>query len=130
MKNAKILVLLVSGLFLIGTAEAHYDADYRDYQDGRGFRGVRAGGRINAEQREQRHRIERGLARGQLTPQEYERLAHQQRHIQRVEHRFKQDGHLNWREQQILKEKLARSAQDIRYFKHNDRYYDNSGFYR
>lgn len=130
MKTAKILALLLGGLFLIGTAEAHYDADYRDYQDGIGFRGVRADGRINAEQRDQRHRIERGLVRGQLTPHEYDRLARQQRHIERVEHRFKQDGHLNWRERQILQEKLARAAEDIRYFKHNDRYYGDSRFYR
>lgn len=130
MKTAKISAVLLAGLFLLGNAEAHYDTDYRDYQDGMSFRGVRAGGRINAEQREQRHRIERGLARGQLTPHEYERLARQQRRIERVEHRFRQDGHLNWRERQILQEKLARSAEDIRYFKHNDRYYGNGQFYR
>jgi hypothetical protein len=129
MKIAKILALL-SGLFLIGTAEAHYDAHYRDYHDGAYFRSHKAGGRVNAVQYEQRQRIERGFTRGQLTPYEYDRLAHQQRHIERVEHRFKRDGRLDWRERQILKEKLARSSDNIRYFKHNDRYYRNSRFYR
>lgn len=129
MKIAKILALL-SGLFLIGTAEAHYDGYYRDYYDGAGFRGYRGGGRINAEQQEQRQRIERGFTRGQLTPYEYDRLARQQRHIERVEHRFKRDGYLDWRERQILKEKLARSSENIRYFKHNDRYYGDGRFFR
>jgi hypothetical protein len=129
MKIAKILALL-SGLFLIGAAEAHYDAHYRDYHDGAGYRSHRAGGRINSVQREQSQRIERGLARGQLTPYEYDKLARQQRHIERVEHRFKRDGRLDWRERQILKEKLARSSENIRYFKHNDRYYGGGRFYR
>jgi hypothetical protein len=129
MKIAKILALL-SGLFLIGTAEARYDAHYRDYHDGTDYRTHRAGGRINSVQREQRQRIERGLARGQLTPHEYGKLARQQRHIERVEHRFKRDGRLDWRERQILKEKLARSAEDIRYFKQNGHYYGDRHFYR
>jgi hypothetical protein len=125
MKIAKILALL-SGLFLIGTAEAHY----RNGHDAAGFRSHRAGGRIDAVQREQRQRIESGIARGQLTPAEYDRLARQQRHIERVEHRFKRDGHLDWRERQILREKLARSSENIRYFKHNDRYYGDGRFFR
>jgi hypothetical protein len=129
MKIAKILTLL-SGLFLIGAAEAHYDVHYRDYYDGAGFHGHRAGGGINAEQREQRQRIERGLARGQLTPHEYDRLARQQHHIERVEHRFKRDGHLDWRERQVLKDKLARSSDNIRYFNQNGRYDGGRHFYR
>jgi hypothetical protein len=129
MKIVKILALL-SGLFLIGTAEAHYDGYNRDYYNGAGFRSYRGGGRINAVQYGQRQRIERGFAQGQLTPYEYDRLARQQRHIERVEHRFKRDGRLNWRERQILKEKLARSAEDIRYFKQNGHYYGDRHFYR
>jgi hypothetical protein len=129
MKIVKILALL-SGLFLIGTAEAHYDGYNRDYYNGAGFRSYRGGGRINAVQYGQRQRIERGFAQGQLTPYEYDRLARQQRHIERVEHRFKRDGRLDWRERQILKEKLARSAEDIRYFKQNGHYYGDRHFYR
>ncbi|MGJ0515337.1 MAG: hypothetical protein ACR65O_06235 [Methylomicrobium sp.] len=129
MKIAKFLALL-SGLFLIGTAEAHYDGYNRDYYNGAGFRSYRGGGRINAVQYEQRQRIERGFARGQLTPHEYDRLARQQRHIERVEHRFKRDGWLDGRERRILKEKLARASDNIRYFKHNDRYYGGGRFYR
>lgn len=128
MKFAKILTLL-AGLFLIGVAEAHYDAYYRDY-DHAGFRGHGAGSRVNAAQREQRQRIARGLERGQLTPYEYDRLARQQRHIERVENRFKRDGRLDWRERQILKQKLAHSSDNIRYFKQNDRYYRDSRFRR
>jgi hypothetical protein len=128
MKIVKILALL-SGLFLIGTAEAHYDGYNRDYYNAAGFRSYRGGGRINAVQYGQRQRIERGFE-GQLTPYEYDRLARQQRHIERVEHRFKRDGRLDWRERQILKEKLARSAEDIRYFKHNGHYYGDRHFYR
>ncbi|MBL1263041.1 hypothetical protein [Candidatus Methylomicrobium oryzae] len=129
MKIIKILALL-GGLFLIGNAEAHYDSHYRDYRDGSGFHGHRGGARINTEQWRQRQRIEGGLTRGQLTPYEYAQLARQQRHIERVERRFKQDGRLDWRERQILKEKLTRASEDIRYFKHNDRYYGGNRFYR
>jgi len=113
MKIAKILALL-AGLSSIGTAEAHY----RDYHDHAGYR-VHGAGKVNRVQSEQRQRIESGLERGQLTPYEYEQLARQQRHIEWVERRFTQDGHLNRRERQILKQKLARASEDIRYYKHN-----------
>jgi len=128
MKIAKIVVLL-AGLSLMGAAEAHYDLNYRDYHDHPGYR-VHGAGKVNKAQSEQRRRIERGLERGQLTPYEYEQLARQQHHIERVERRFAQDGHLNWRERQILKEKLVHASEDIRYFKHNDRYYDDGRYYR
>ncbi|MEC4748650.1 hypothetical protein [Methylomicrobium sp. Wu6] len=110
MKMIKILALL-AGLSLIGTAEAHFDAYYRDYHG--------HGGRVNAEQREQHRRIERGLAKGLLTPYEYDQLARQQNRIERVERRFKRDGRLDWRERQILKQKLARASEDIRFYKYN-----------
>jgi hypothetical protein len=129
MKIAKIWALL-SGLFLIGTAEARFDAYYRDYRDGAGFHSQRAGGGVNAVQHEQRQRIASGLARGQLSPSEYNRLARQQRHIERVEYHFKKDGRLDWRERQILKEKLAQSAENIRYLKQNDYNYGGRRFYR
>jgi hypothetical protein len=125
MKTTKILALLC-GLFLIGTAEAHS----RDYRDGAGFHGHRGSGKINAEQWQQRERIEKGLASGQLTPREYAQLARQQRHIEQVEHRFKRDGRLDWRERQVLKEKLARASEDIRDFKQNGHYHGGGRFYR
>lgn len=124
MKTVRILALL-TGLLTLGAAEAHY----RDYPDGAGF-GARAGKGVNAEQRAQHQRIVRGLERGQLTPFEYDRLARQQRHIARVAHRFKRDGHLDWRERQILKDKLARASADIHFFKRNDRYFGGERFYR
>jgi hypothetical protein len=129
MKKTKILALLC-GLFLVGAAEAHYDAHYRDYHNGTGFHGHRGSGRINAEQWRQRQRIENGLERGHLSPREYAQLARQQRHIARVEQHFKRDGRLDWRERQILKEKLARASEDIRDFKQNGRYQRGGRFYR
>jgi len=122
MKIAKILALL-AGLSSIGAAEAHY----RDYHDHGGFR-VHGAGKVNRVQSEQRQRIESGFERGQLTPYEYEQLARQQHHIERVERRFAQDGRLDWRERQILKEELARSSAEIRYFKHNG-HDDRDGYY-
>ncbi|WP_374089034.1 hypothetical protein [Methylomicrobium lacus] len=128
MKIAKMLTLL-AGLSLIGAAEAHYDPYYRDYHDHAGYR-VHGAGKVNKEQSQQRRRIQSGLARGQLTPYEYDQLARQQQHIEHVERRFKQDGRLDWRERQILKEELARSSDDIRYFKHNDHDDRDGYFYR
>jgi len=126
MKIAKILALL-AGLSSIGAAEAHDEAYYRDYHDHTAYR-VHGAGKVNREQIQQRQRIQSGLSRGQLTPYEYDQLARQQHHIERIEHRFKQDGRLDWRERQILKEELARSSDDIRYFKHN-RHDDRDGYF-
>lgn len=125
MKKTKILGVLC-GLFLIGTAEAHS----QDYHGGADFYGQRGSGRINADQWQQRQRIKSGLARGQLTPREYQQLARQQQHIERVEQRFKRDGRLDWRERQILKAKLTRASEDIRDFKQNGHFYGGNRFYR
>jgi hypothetical protein len=123
MKKTKFLGVLC-GLFLIATAEAHP----RDYHGGADFYGQRGSGTINANQWQQRQRIESGLARGQLTLREYQQLARQQRHIERVEQRFKQDGRLDRRERQILKGKLAQASEDIRDFKQNGRYHGGGRF--
>lgn len=126
MKIVKIVVLL-AGLCMYGAADAHY----RDYdRGGAGYRDRPVGLRVNAEQRRQRARIVRGIDRGQLTPNEYEQLARQQEHIAQAKRYFKRDGRLDRLERRILQDKMARASNDIRYYKHNQRYARDSYGYR
>lgn len=126
MKIAKIVVLL-AGLCMYGAADAHYQDSYRN---GAGHRDRPVSWRVNMEQRRQRARIIRGIDRGQLTPNEYEQLARQQEHIAQAKRYFKRDGHLDRLERRILQDKMAQASNDIRYFKHNQRYARDSYGYR
>ena len=77
---------------------------------------------VNGREALQRHRIGAGVDDGSLTRGEAHRLAHQQRHIERMEQRFRaDDGVLGPRERHRLDGALDRSSRHIHRARHNGR---------
>ncbi len=77
---------------------------------------------VNEREAVQRHRIGTGVQDGSLTAGEAHRLAHGQRHIERMERRFRSnDGVLGPRERHRLDGALDRSSRHIHRARHNGR---------
>ena len=72
--------------------------------------------------RQQKHRIERGVAKGQLTPRETKRLYWEQKEIRQLRWYFLVDGRLTEAEFYVLKRRLDRASGRIIKLKHNQRY--------
>lgn len=70
---------------------------------------------INERQSQLAQRIERGWRAGELTPQEYRRLVHEAREIERVEHFYRADGRLSSHERSDLHARLDHLARAIHY---------------
>lgn len=70
----------------------------------------------------QHWRIKQGIRSGELTRKEAKRLRRQQRRIDKLEHKFSRDGHIDRYERRVLRSKLDDASQRIYRFKHNDRY--------
>jgi len=73
--------------------------------------------RIDQRQAQQAQRISQGVASGQLTPRETQRLLAQQRHIARYERHARADGYLRAHERQHLRALQAHASRDIRWQK-------------
>lgn len=103
-------------------AHAQAQPAFRDYHGQPVWQEFRPHDRVDARQYRQQRRIEQGIYSGQLLPSELKKLQRNQKKIARLEYRFKKDGWLSRREQQILDRKLDRVSDQIDYLKHNERY--------
>lgn len=74
---------------------------------------------VNNRQERQDRRIEQGVKSGELTRGERRYLEEEQRHINRLERRFRSDGRLTKRERSILDAELDRLSRQIKAMKHN-----------
>lgn len=74
---------------------------------------------IDHRQANQTHRIEQGVASGELTPREAHRLQRQQARIGHAERHAKADGHLTRHERRHLHRMQDRASDDIRREKHD-----------
>jgi hypothetical protein len=74
---------------------------------------------IDARLAEQRQRIREGVRSGRLTAYEARGLWHQQRYVERMEHRFLADGWLSPRERMVLNRGLERTGRAIYAEKHD-----------
>ena len=78
----------------------------------------------------QHHRINHGIAIGELTYREARKLRRDHRKIRRLRHHFLSDGRLSHRERRILERRLDRNSGRIYALKHNDRHAYDRGWYR
>lgn len=78
--------------------------------------------RVDRRELRQERRIERGVASGRLTPWEARVLKKEQARIRLMEARMKSDGHLTFRERQILNQRLNVASRDIWRLNHNGYY--------
>ncbi|MBS9719748.1 hypothetical protein JYU29_03495 [Tianweitania sp. BSSL-BM11] len=69
----------------------------------------------------QGHRIERGIARGELTPRELRQIQRQQRRIDRSQHRAARDGYITPAERRRLERQQNRASRNIHRKTHNNR---------
>jgi hypothetical protein len=77
--------------------------------------------RLDRREWRQHERIRQGVYAGQLTPREARHLRMGQRHIRRMEQRFRADGRIGPRERVRLHCALDRQSARIYRFKHNGR---------
>jgi hypothetical protein len=84
-----------------------------------GYTAPPAGRWIDRRQQRQENRIQQGLASGQLTPDEANRLRTQQGRIGGAEGRMRADGNLSPQERGRLNAMQNRSSQDIYRLRHN-----------
>lgn len=75
---------------------------------------------IGRREANQQRRIYQGLRSGRLTPGEFRRLEHQQRHIRLAEARMRADGHLDRYERARLNRMENHASRDIYRYNHNN----------
>ncbi|TKT46204.1 hypothetical protein [Rhizobium sp. LC145] len=80
--------------------------------------------RSEARENRQEYRVYRGMARGELTPQELRGLRRQQDEIDRYQRHAARDGYISPRERQKIERMQDRASRYIRNKTHNDRYLD------
>jgi len=78
-------------------------------------------GYFSDRQQHQKQRIRQGIASGQLTPREAQKLYQDQRKLHRIKQYVMADGHLSGKERRILQAYLERSNREIYHYKHNRR---------
>ncbi len=74
---------------------------------------------IDKREARQQHRIQQGVASGQLTPREAARLQAQQGRIQAEEARAKSDGVVTAKERQRIAHRQNKASRNIRRNKHD-----------
>jgi hypothetical protein len=74
---------------------------------------------VDERQQNQRARIREGVASGEVTRPEAQRLRAEQHHIRRAERRAKADGEVTPRERARLQRKQNQASRDIRKQKHD-----------
>ena len=93
-------ILLTAILGLVSTASADYFSD---------------------RQQEQAQRIRQGIASGQITPREANKLYQDQRELRWLERAVLADGHVSRKERRILLVYSQRASDQIYRYKHNQR---------
>jgi hypothetical protein len=93
-----------------------------------GFSQTADAGHFRDRQQRQEHRIEQGIAAGQITPREAHRLYRDQRDIRQLKRHYRSDGHLSKRERKILEKRLDRSSERIYRLKNNHRQVERSRY--
>ena len=76
---------------------------------------------FKSRQSQQKHRIQRGLSNGQITPREADKLYRDQRQVRQLRRHFLADGDLSRRERNVLNYRMDRSSNRIYHYKHNNR---------
>jgi septal ring factor EnvC (AmiA/AmiB activator) len=74
---------------------------------------------VQERQGNEEHRIEKGVKKGKLTPQEQERLKNQQEEIEKERQDAMKDGKMTKRERKEIQHDENKLGQDIRRKKHN-----------
>ncbi len=96
---------------------------------GLAWSGTASAGPFKKRLKIQHHRINHGIANGELTYREARRLRHHHRKIRRMRHHFLSDGRLSYRERRILERRLDHNSSRIYAYKHNRRHaYDRGGY--
>lgn len=67
-------------------------------------------------------RIHQGIHNGSINYREARSLHQQQRHLNRLKRRFRADGHLSFRERNILSRERRGLGRQLKYYRHNDNY--------
>jgi hypothetical protein len=75
--------------------------------------------RVDARQARQEHRIDQGIASGELTKKEAARLNAQQARIDTAENRAQADGKVSAKERARLEARQDRASRQIRHQKHD-----------
>jgi opacity protein-like surface antigen len=114
MKTLATLALVAASALTV-TATAASAQPYRDHDNG--YRGALIS--IDQRQEQLQRRIDRGVARGDLTRREAYRLQSQMRDIARLEARYRMNGLSGW-ERADLDNRLDRLSAQVR-FERNDR---------
>jgi hypothetical protein len=96
---------------------------------GLAWSGAASAGSLKNRLQSQRYRIQDGLAGGELTYREVQRLRDHQRQIRQMRQHFLADGHLSHRERQILDQRLDRNSDRIYALKHNRRFHSDRHWY-
>ena len=76
---------------------------------------------LKDRQRQQKQRIQHGLANGQITPREAKKLYRDQHQVRQLRRHFLADGDLSRRERRTLAKRMERSSDRIYRYKHNSR---------
>jgi len=84
-------------------------------------------------QSHQKHRIQKGLSNGQITPREARKLYRDQRQVRQLRRHYLSDGNLSRRERKVLNYRMDRSSNRIYHYKNNHRRvksprYEHRGF--
>ena len=77
--------------------------------------------RSDGREYRQEYRIYRGMARGELTPQELRNLSRQQYRIDRAQRRASRDGYISYSERQRIERMQDRASRNIYRKSHNGR---------
>jgi hypothetical protein len=75
--------------------------------------------RVDQRQKNQRHRVQKGVASGELTPREAADARHDQRRIKRSERRTKADGVVTAGDRVRLEHKQDRASRQLRRNQHD-----------
>jgi len=75
----------------------------------------------------QEQRIKEGIASGEITPKEGERLLNEQNRIKKLEDKMKEKGDLTDQDKMLLNKQLDKASGDIFRFKHNKKDMNSQG---
>lgn len=113
------LVLMFTPLFAYAEYNNHFSHNYgyeREHYNESFWNKVRH------RQNNQAARIDRGIRKGQLTRREVKKLRREQKHLARQVRKIQRHRYVGRKNKRRIMEHLDFAGQQIRAFKHNDRY--------